>query len=218
MMADEVDVERDLLLKHPFTCVVAGGTSSGKSTFVRKLVSSLPELMTPDLQLPLRVKWCMGSYVAPPRTDSKGVVIDVVTGAPPDELDCDVLVIDDQMSDLGDSKKMSDLFSKHSHHKGISIIFIVQNIFHQGKAMRNITLNSHYLILTKSRRDLTQIKRLGIQLYGRGQLLEEAYKKAVLDRAYGYLLVDLSPTTDEKFRLRTNILPTEFPITIFYPK
>jgi hypothetical protein len=32
----------------------------------------------------------------------------------------------------------------------LSTIYIVQNIFHQGKVMRNISLNAHYIVLFKS--------------------------------------------------------------------
>jgi hypothetical protein len=215
---DPVDPERDLLLKHPWTCLVAGATSSGKSTIVARLINSLPSIMTPDLPKPIRVIWCMGSYASPAISDSKQISLKVIVGPPPEEPDCDVLIIDDQMSDMVDSKKLSDLFSKHSHHKRISIFFIVQNVFAQGRYMRNITLNAHYLILTKSRRDLTQVKKMGQQLFGRSDYFFSAYKKAVLDRPYGYLLVDLSPSTDEKFRLRTDILPDEYPVTVFYPE
>ena len=36
------------------------------------------------------------------------------------------------------------------HHRNLSTIYIVQNIFHQGKVMRNISLNAHYIVLFKS--------------------------------------------------------------------
>ena len=215
---DDINVENDLLLKHPFTCLVAGSTSSGKTTVVSRIVSNLPKLIIPDLQLPIRVLWCMGSYDSLPIESNNEVHIETVNGAPPDDLECDVLIIDDQMTDLADSKMMCDLFSKHSHHKKISIFFIVQNLFFQGKHMRSIALNCHYMIITKSRRDLNQIKRLGQQLFGKSTFFFEAYKTAVLSRAYGYLLIDLTPGTDERFRLRTDIIPDEYPVTIFYPK
>ena len=217
-LMDVVDVEKDLLFKHPFTCLVAGSTSSGKSTIVAKILSDMQHLITPDLPLPIRVMWCAGSYGAIPEIKSKSISLETVTGPPPEDIDCDILVIDDQMADLADSKRMCDLFSKHSHHMKISIFFIVQNLYFQGKHMRNIALNCHYLLLTKSRRDLNQVKRLGQQVFGNGAFFFDSYKRAVIDRNYGYLLVDLSPATDEKFRLRTNIIPDEYPVTIYYPK
>src|ERR1700722_19152606 len=114
---DDIDVSRDLLLKHPFTCLTAGSTSSGKTTVVSRIIANLPSLITPDLPLPIRVMWCTGSYSSIPVKSSKAVNIETVIGAPPDDMECDVLVIDDQMADMADSKKMCDLFTKHSHHK-----------------------------------------------------------------------------------------------------
>ena len=121
------------------------------------------------------------------------------------------------MTEMADSKAMSDLFTKHSHHRNISIIFILQNLFVQGKQMRNISLNAHYIFLTKSRRDLNQVKRLGQQVFGKGQYFYDAYKKCVLDKEYGYILLDLSPNTDERFRVRSNIIPDEYPVAVYVP-
>ena len=47
------------------------------------------------------------------------------------------------------------------------------------------------------------------------QFAVEAYKDAT-GAPYGYLLVDLKPDTDERFRLRTNIFPEE--LTYVYLK
>lgn len=216
-MIEDIDPQRDLLLHHPFTAIVAGASSSGKSTLVAKLVRHLPHLVTPEMRRPIRVLWCTGSYARPPDIRSNDVVVTVATGAPPAEPECDVIVVDDQMTEMADSKAMSDLFTKHSHHRSISVIFILQNLFIQGKHMRNITLNAHYIFLTKSRRDLNQVKRLGQQVFGPGPFFYEAYKRAVLDRDYGYLLLDLSPSTDERFRVRTDVIPDQYPITIYMP-
>ena len=47
----------------------------------------------------------------------------------------------------------------------ISVIYIVQNLFHQGKGSRSISLNSHYLLLFKNPRDKLQILTLAKQMY-----------------------------------------------------
>ena len=57
-------------------------------------------------------------------------------------------------------KRIADLFTKGSHHRNLSVIYIVQNIFHQGKEMRIISLNAHYIVLFKSPRDRQQISIL----------------------------------------------------------
>jgi hypothetical protein len=91
----------------------------------------------------------------------------------------------------------------------LSIIYIVQNIFHQGKEMRNISLNAHYIVLFKSPRDKRQISMLARQVDpGRVQEFMRTYEDAT-SRPHGYLMLDLKPTTDDHQRLKTNVLPGE---------
>jgi len=53
-----------------------------------------------------------------------------------------------------------DLFSKGSHHKNLSVIFITQNLFHQYRGMQDISLNSNYIVVFKNPRDRAQIQHL----------------------------------------------------------
>ena len=75
--------------------------------------------------------------------------------------------------------------------------------------MRTVSLNSHYIILFKNPRDRLQISTLARQMYpGQSQFLIEAFQDATKE-AYGYLVIDLKPTTADKLRIRTGILPTD---------
>ena len=75
-----------------------------------------------------------------------------------------LIVLDDLMAQSSKDKRIADLFTKGSHHRNLSIIYIVQNIFHQGKETRNISLNAHYIVLFKSPRDKPQISMLARQV------------------------------------------------------
>ena len=44
-----------------------------------------------------------------------------------------LIVIDDQMIEAGKDNRIVNLFTKGSHHRNLSVIYIVQNLFHQGK-------------------------------------------------------------------------------------
>ena len=89
------------------------------------------------------------------------------------------------------------------------MIYIVQNLFHQGKGSRSISLNSHYLVLFKNPRDKLQILTLAKQMYpGQTDFFLNQYEEAV-KRPFGYLLIDLKTTTQDNCRLRTNVLPSE---------
>ena len=80
--------------------------------------------------------------------------------------------------------------------------------------MRTISLNTHYLIVSKKPRDNQQIATLGRQSYpGRSHLLMEAFQDATKN-PFGYLLIDLKPKTPEFLRIRTSI--TSVPIVYMH--
>ena len=120
-----------------------------------------------------------------------------------------LIVIDDQMIEAGKDNRIVNLFTKGSHHRNLSVIYIVQNLFHQGKGNRSISLNSHYLVLVKNPRDKLQILTLAKQMYPSETAWFIKEYEEVVRRPYGYLFVDLRPTTPERCRLRTNVLPGE---------
>ena len=75
------------------------------------------------------------------------------------------MVIDDQMTDAGEDKRIVNLFTGGSHHRNLSVIYFVQNLFHQGRGSRSISLNSDYLILFKNLRDKLQILTVAKQMH-----------------------------------------------------
>ena len=118
-----------------------------------------------------------------------------------------LMVFDDQVADAGEDKRIVNLFTRGSHHGNLSIV--VQNLFHQGKGSRSISLNSHYLVLFKNPRDKLQVLTLAKQMYPRHtDFFINHYEQAV-QRHFGYLLVDLKTTTQDNCRLRTKVLPGE---------
>jgi len=72
-----------------------------------------------------------------------------------------------------------------------------------------MSLNAHYIVIFKNPRDALQVATLARQMYpGQSKFLVEAFKNAS-EKPFGYLLLDLKPDTDEKYRVRTNIFPDE---------
>ena len=120
-----------------------------------------------------------------------------------------LLILDDQMSKAGDTKELADLFTKGSHHRNLTIIYIVQNMFDKSKSMRTASLNAQYLIVFKSPRDKTVVQHLANQMFPKNtKFLVEAFDDATND-AFGYMVVDLRQDTPEEFRIRTKIFPGE---------
>ena len=91
-----------------------------------------------------------------------------------------------------------------------------QNLFHKSKKTRNISLNSHYIILLKNPRVTVQITHLGRQIFpDEVKYFHEAFSDAT-SHPYVYLLVDLKPTTPDELQLRKNIFPPEMTIVYVY--
>ncbi len=193
----------DPRLQHPFTCVIGGPTGSGKSWFVTRLLTHAQNMIQPA---PDKVVWCYGEW-QPLYATLKHV--DFVEGLPDiNKLQPRTLVVvDDLMAETDD--RITKLFTKTSHHRDISVIYIVQNIFNRHKEHRTISLNAQYMVLFKNPRDASVISHLGKQLYpGNNKYFQEVFHDATA-KAYGYIFIDLKQTTPEHLRLRTQIFPNE---------
>ena len=118
-----------------------------------------------------------------------------------------LLIFDDLANELSGNPKASKLFTQDIHHKNVSIVFITQNLYKQGKAMREIQLNSQCLVLFKNCRDVNQIKVLSKQM-GLAHLPEACRK--VTSQPYQPLVVDMRPGTADYLRVRSHVLPGEY--------
>ena len=58
-----------------------------------------------------------------------------------------LILFDGQNIDASKDKRIVNLFTRGSHHRNLSVIYIVQNLFYQGKGSCSISLNSQYLVL-----------------------------------------------------------------------
>lgn len=202
---------KHLLFKHPFTTMLAGPSGSGKTFLVRDILKHHKTLMYNMSNF--KVLWSYGQWQSLYTEKVEGVSISYVEGLPDqqaiEERKPSLIVIDDLMTELANDKKMTNLFTKGSHHMNISVIFIVQNLFYNAKEMRTININTSYFILLKNPRDKSQIDHLGKQMFpGTKGYLRDAYHDAT-SSPYGYLVVDCKSDTDDRVRLRTRILPTE---------
>ena len=201
-----------LTLKHPFTATVAGPTGCGKTQFTFRLIENAAQMIEPP---PHKIWYCYGEFQP---LFAKYPTVIFNEGLPDisnfDGKESTLLVIDDLMQETNDT--VANIFTKISHHRNISVLYLTQNLFPKNKHARTISLNSHYLILFKNPRDAGQFGVLARQMYPNGsKFAVEAFKDAT-EKPYGYLLVDLKPDTDEQYRIRTNIFPGE--LTTVYVK
>lgn len=194
-------------LKHPSTIIIAGPTGCGKTVWVKKFIKFLPEMSdaTFDQILFYHAEWQSGY-------EEIGNKIEFKEGLP-DNNDFKnnalpkLIIIDDLMRES--NQIVVDLFTKGSHHRNLSVIFITQNLFHQGPGQRDISLNANYIILFKNPRDKAQIQHLARQVCPENpRFLQEIFLDAT-SVPHGYLLLDLKQSTPENCRFRTCIFPDD---------
>ena len=120
-----------------------------------------------------------------------------------------ILVLDDQISVESSSKSVSDLFTNGSHYRNLTEIYLVQNVYNEGKSQRTILLNSHNSVVFIYGRDASQFRTMAYQIWPNNKhWLVDAFTDAT-SKLYEYLVLDHQPTTPEDQTVATNILPGE---------
>ena len=148
----------DFNFKHPTTIQICGPTGCGKTWFVRHILEE--QLIQP---FPTRIIWVYSEWqsdyehvrVTFPHVEFvEGWREDLYASIRPEERN--LLILDDQMDEAGNSKTLSKLFTKGSHHRNLTVIYLVQNVFNQSKSQRTVSLNSHYNVVFRNRRCRTR--------------------------------------------------------------
>ena len=215
-------------LYSPSTMFISGCTQSGKTTFLKRLIKNANQMYdTPVHKVMFAYSSWQPIFDQIEQEENNGMQVTFQEGIPTEENliewigikhDHKLLVIDDLTEEVSSSSLMCKLFTTLSHHKNVSVCLISHNVFlsHQGKFARTISLNAHYMVFFRNRRDGLQIKTIGRQMFpGRLKYFLDSYEKATFS-PYGYLFVDLSPHGKTVYQLRTNIFPSET-LTIYQP-
>jgi hypothetical protein len=197
--------------KHPFTGLLCGPTGCGKTSWCLELLKS--DIIQPR---PFHVFYFYAQIQS--LFEQFDERVQFVNSLPPESLQQfldehnagnpnvpKLFIIDDFMLQSSRSKDICTLFTQGSHHLGISTLLILQNLFVQGPQMRNISLNSHVIVVFKNPRDRSQISTLARQLLPwNSKAVCEAYEDATKE-PYGYLVLNLRPDLDDKFRMQSRI-------------
>jgi hypothetical protein len=207
--------EDALKFKIPAGMVIAGPSSSGKSTLMMKLMRHANEMFEPR---PAEIVYAYGQYHKfIPKLQSEGITTH--PGLPSEEfLNARrrplLLVMDDLMMSASDNY-LTDLYTKKNHHQQIFSCFLSQNLY--DKHLRVARNNSQYIILTRAPNALLSIRTLGSQLFPKQlNYFIDAYNQATKEN-YGYIVLDLHPASSQQLRIRTNIFPDEKRV-IFLPQ
>ena len=113
------------------------------------MLYNLEELLLP---IPTQVIYCFGQA----QKEFNELIeiipkIELVEGFPVDLYDMvsghtnSLVILYDLLCQCSNDQRMSDLFTRGSHHRGITVMYLTQNLFPPGKLSRTISLNSHYM-------------------------------------------------------------------------
>ena len=201
-----------IYLHHPFTLLISGPTGCGKTEFVKRLINSSKIISAP---IPERIIYFYGEYQD---KFNDMVNVEFIQGLPESvfkSLDGRPtwIIIDDLMHESASSKLISELFTKGSHHRNLSIILIVQNFFIKGSESRNISLNSQYITLFKNPRDQSIATVIARQMFPSKIKKFQAIYEDATAAPFSYLFIDLKPDTPEEVRLLSHIF--NFPIIAY---
>lgn len=187
---------------------IVGPSGSGKTHFVCKLLQN-ENLFVSKFQ---NIYWHQGGGGESGLTDHemcklKGIKF--ITGFDKDWAKRltkgDVIIIDDLYQEANKEDDFNNLFTKISRHGQVTVIFITQNLFHQGGQHRTRNLNVQYLVLFKNPRDATVVDYVSRQAYPNNRkFLIDAFKDATKE-AHGYLFLDFTQSCPDELRVKTDI-------------
>ena len=209
----------DLRLKCPFTMLVSGPSNSGKTTFVKNLVTRRRLIYN---EAPGKVVWFYNVYQDMYDEMLRlGIVDEFIQGmctmdwlTDNSSIKNSTVIIDDMALDANEDT--ARIFSVGSHHHFTNVIFICQNLFTRNQHFRDISLNSTYLVLFKNVRDKQQITNFAKQFApGKTKDFAKIYYEAT-KKPHSYLLLDYHQETDEAHRIISNFLHEDKnPIRLF---
>jgi len=215
----------DVRLQTPYNCMVAASSGCGKTTLVKNLLQLRSQIFTED---PEKVfLFYNNDQLIYDEMLREGLIdqkIDVNDNFPTlDYLSTlvepfkngkgSLIVFDDLIADLTDD--FIKVICNMGHHLRCSIILMTQNLFFNHKVFRTLSLNMHYMFLMTNERDKQQISNLGRQVCPNNpNFLVDVYSAAA-SRPYEYLLLDFRVDQNKKVRLRSNILPHQFPMRVY---
>jgi len=199
----------DSKLEKPFRLIVGGGSGSGKTEFVKELVNK-NHFSTPFD----KVIYCYPDYLEEIPAD-----FDQIVEYQPGLLDLQyfstipkntLIILDDMMSECGQSDAIMKLFSVVARKRNLSIIFIVQNVYDRSKQFRNIRMNATGFVLFKfyAATDVTQriLRDLSCNDYISKKQLQKIYEKN-----FAYIFIDIHPKRHSEFvTIRSNIFDKHF--------
>ena len=207
--------------QHPSSICICGPTMAGKTTLLYNLLKSADKMFSVP---PNKIMYCYGSW-QPLFDEMRETIpnIKFIQGLPTKEQigqsfqGVRLVILDDLMGQMSKDDTMEKVFTQAVHHLGLTLIYVLQNLFF--KNTRTARINSHYIILFKNPADNLTPQILAKQICPDNkkfflESLKDAFSQS---HGYSYILLDLHQSTPDFLRLRTKILPYENTV-VYVPK
>ena len=159
-------------LPEVFRMVIAGASSSGKSTLVGNLLENKNGILYQEFQrlVYLRGVPTKNEELLKRKFGDRMLVFD---GIPPQEVllplcttgEVTLLLIEDLDAEACSSKLVSKIFTAYSHHYNFSVILSTQNIFRNGPERLNLLRSTTHIVLFPNNLDLTVVRLLAQKVH-----------------------------------------------------
>jgi len=218
----------DCRIKQPFNLLISGPSKSGKTTFVADLLNVSDDMFMkkPDIVI-LYYATNQPIYHEMYKSGAINEMINF-SDAEPQYQDIyekvlpfknkngSLIIFDDTLSDI--KPGFEKIFQVLGHHTNCSLIYLSQNLFHDSKTFRNLSLQLDYIILMRNQRNASQIRSLAMQLCPDDiNLITSAYYDAT-KLPFGYLMIDCASNSRSELSLRSRIFPYEAPYEVYLSK
>ena len=137
MIRADKPVTFDARLKSPFTALLAGPTGCGKTRLMFDLIRNRGKVCTKP---PVEIVYCYGSWQEG-FDEWREVVtfhegfLDPGTAVPADGRPR-WMVVDDLLEEVTGKESLNNSFTKHSHHRNLSVFFSDSECFQEGNSNR----------------------------------------------------------------------------------
>jgi GTPase SAR1 family protein len=194
------------MLQIPIRGLISGCAGSGKSSLLSSLLQNQKRAFSKPFD---KIFYCTNNKQSIP-SDLTHMVTHI-QGIPEEELinakeDSNRLfVLDDILESVSNSETVLRLYL-YSRHNQTSVITLCQNLFFKSKYLRTLSLNSNYIFVMYTKRDLTSIDVLGRQMFPQNPKLLSTIFDNHINKPYKYLLLSYEITEPNELKLRSDIL------------
>ena len=213
-MNEDVEEIFDARIQLPASIILSGPSQSGKTHFTVQLLKNMKRLFHP---IPKHLVWFYGTETQTIKNlkENKLLKIKFIEGIPKNGFQDfinkktdghSLFIIDDLLIECSDNQNVTNLFCREGHHKNISVILILQDLFCSGSQRKTIIKNAHYLCLFKNPLDMAGIYSIGQRIMPRFIREFLAIFESATRKKHGYLFIDGKQTTPSNARLRSDIL------------